>query len=87
MFYTYEEMVAHYNLPCIDAVPHDDAKSNDYYHLIYNYGIDSAPLSEAVYNGLAVRIGSEIPELDYAEDDAGVSFNAHIMVNFYQHFK
>jgi hypothetical protein len=77
----------HYNLPWIDAVPHDDAKSNDYDHLIYNYGIDSDPLSEAVYNGLAVRIGSEIPELDYAEDDAGVSFNAHIMVNFYQHFK
>jgi hypothetical protein len=79
--------VAHYNLPWIDAVPYNDAKSNDYAHLIYNYGIDSDPLSEAVYNGLAVRIGSEIPELDYAEDDAGVSFNAHIMVNFYQHFK
>jgi hypothetical protein len=46
-------------LPWIDAVPHYDvAKSN--------YGIDSDPLSEAVYNGSAVRIGSEIPELDYA---------------------
>jgi hypothetical protein len=26
------------------------------------------------------RIGSEIPELDYAEDDAGVSFNARLEV-------
>jgi hypothetical protein len=50
-------------------------------------GIDSDPFSEAVYNGLAVRIGSEIPELDYAKDVAGVSFDAHIIVNFYQHFK
>jgi hypothetical protein len=65
------------------CVPHDVAKSNEYDYLIYNYGIDSDPLTEAIYNGLAVRIGSEIPELDYAEDVVGVSFNAHIMVNFY----
>jgi hypothetical protein len=79
--------VAHYNLPWLDAVPYDDAKSNDYDHLSYNYGIDRDPVSGAVYSGLVVRIGSEIPELDYAEDDVGVSFNAHIMVNFYQHFQ
>jgi hypothetical protein len=82
-----EQWVAHDNLPWIDAVPHDEAKSNDYFHLIYNYRIDSDTLSEAVYNGLAVRIGSEILELDYAENVAGVSINVHIMVNFYQHFK
>lgn len=75
-----------YTLPFIDAIPHSDAKSDDYDDLIYNYSINSDPLSEAVWSGAAVCVGRDIPELDYTTDSA-VDFNAHKMLNFYQHFK
>lgn len=72
-------------MPFIDAIPHNDAKSDD--NLIYNYSIDSDPLSEAVWSGSAVRVGRDIPELNYEESDTAVNFYAHVMSNFYQHFK
>ncbi|MDR6124874.1 hypothetical protein QFZ87_004471 [Bacillus sp. SLBN-46] len=57
------------------AIPHSDAKSDDCDDLIYNYSINSDPLSEAVWFGAAVRVGRDIPELDYTQDSA-VDFNA-----------
>lgn len=73
-------------MPFIDAISHKDAKSDDYDDLIYNYSINSDPLSDAVWTGAAVRVGSDIPELDY-ETSSAIDFNAHITQNFYQHFK
>lgn len=49
---------------------HSDAESDNYDDLIYNYSIDSDPLSEAVWSGAAVRVGCDIPELDYEDSDS-----------------
>lgn len=67
------------------AVPILDTVSNKYDDKIYNYSINTDPLSESVFSGIADRVGRDVPKLPYNGPDG--NFESHQLKYFYNHFQ